>query len=391
MIQIQRVFGTDVGTKYRLDPSFNLSCRASRDQNVVDFLASTVRGLMSSVSRPYPPQREINYDSAVNMLLRSMSMAQGVPFAWGYVDKPADGTLLLLFLPPNAPFPTDGIRFQDSEVKYTLPAGSRELEVHEIKFGFIPGSTDSNASRVRRRYRLSKGGHAQLVLVHYTRGPPTHIQPALMNQPIRGYPLRSVNEPSVYVTGEKMGQKVYPPGSGPMHAGPGPASMPPATIGLGMNFNQQQAMVAQQNNTMETLERRRERERERERAARERSGSTSGRPPPQQQQREEDDSGDEVDQISTRTLAVARYKRNHDWMNDVFRQAAYGSRTAEPQPTPYSIFSKDDMDEKAKLQEEIEALQFRSSQRRADRTREAQTDLDPADMSMSSVGEPIAV
>lgn len=34
-------------------------------------------------------------------------------------------------------------------------------------------------------------------------------------------------------------------------------------------------------------------------------------------------SADEVDQISTRTLAVARYKHNHDWMNDVFRQAAY--------------------------------------------------------------------
>ena len=34
-------------------------------------------------------------------------------------------------------------------------------------------------------------------------------------------------------------------------------------------------------------------------------------------------SADEIDQISTRTLAVARYKHNHDWMNDVFRQAAY--------------------------------------------------------------------
>ena len=32
---------------------------------------------------------------------------------------------------------------------------------------------------------------------------------------------------------------------------------------------------------------------------------------------------DEVDQISTRTLAIARYKHNHDWMNDVFCQAAY--------------------------------------------------------------------
>ena len=35
-------------------------------------------------------------------------------------------------------------------------------------------------------------------------------------------------------------------------------------------------------------------------------------------------SADEVDTISTRALAVARYKRNHDWMNEVFHQAAFG-------------------------------------------------------------------
>ena len=97
-----------------------------------------------------------------------------------------------------------------------------------------------------------------------------------MNQPARSYPLRTVNEPSVYVTGEKAGVKVYPPGGPQMHGGPGgPASMPPATIGLGMNLNQQQAMISQQNNAMESLERRRERERERERA-RDRTGSTAG-------------------------------------------------------------------------------------------------------------------
>lgn len=102
------------------------------------------------------------------------------------------------------------------------------------------------------------------------------IQQALMNQSVRAYPLRTVNEPSVYVTGEKAGTKVYPQGGPQMHGGPGgPASMPPTTIGLGMNLNQQQAMIAQQNNTMESLERRRERERERERA-RDRTGSAAG-------------------------------------------------------------------------------------------------------------------
>lgn len=88
-----------------------------------------------------------------------------------------------------------------------------------------------------------------------------------MNQPVRSYPLRTVNEPSVYVTGEKAGSKVYPPGGPQMLGGPGgSASMPPTTIGLGMNLNQQQAMISQQNNAMDSLERRRvDRDRERTR------------------------------------------------------------------------------------------------------------------------------
>lgn len=33
---------------------------------------------------------------------------------------------------------------------------------------------------------------------------------------------------------------------------------------------------------------------------------------------------DEMDGISTRTLALTRYKRNHDLMNEVFVHAAFG-------------------------------------------------------------------
>ena len=36
-----------------------------------------------------------------------------------------DGTILLLFLPHNSPFPIDGIRFQEPEAKFALPAGPR--------------------------------------------------------------------------------------------------------------------------------------------------------------------------------------------------------------------------------------------------------------------------
>lgn len=43
------------------------------------------------------------------------------------------------------------------------------MEIAEIKFGFIPNH-DQVAYRVRRRYRIIKGGHPQLILIHYSRG-----------------------------------------------------------------------------------------------------------------------------------------------------------------------------------------------------------------------------
>ena len=80
------------------------------------------------------------------------------------------------------------------------------------------------------------------------------------------YPLRPVNEPAIFVMGEKAGQKVYQPGANVSRPNPGPMAPP----GVPINFAQQHAIVAQQNSAMEALERRRERER-----ARERSGSTT--------------------------------------------------------------------------------------------------------------------
>ncbi|KAF9013334.1 hypothetical protein BDQ17DRAFT_1343234 [Cyathus striatus] len=296
---------------------------------------------------------QMTYETAVGMLLRAHQLAQNTPFAWGYVDKPQDGQVMLLYLPPQSPFPNDGVRYQDAEVKYTIPAGSREIEVSEIKNGFIPGSGETAASRVRRRFRFMKGGDPRLVLVHYSRGQPTPILPTLINTPVRAYPLRPVSEPAVYVIGEKAGHKVYPPAH-PMAGGaPGGQPMPPPSIGLGMNLSQQQAMLAQQNNNMDALERRR----------RERAASTSAPRPPVM---EPEGSDDETELISTRTLALARYRRNHDLMNEVFTQAAFGSKNAPPAPSPYSIFAQGDLDDKVtKLQAEVEELKAKSALRRS--------------------------
>jgi len=292
---------------------------------------------------------------------------------------------MLIFVPQQLAFPTDGLRYQENEQKYVIPVSGRELEVCEVRFGFIPNH-DNAAFRVRRRYRLTKGGHPQLFLIHYFRGQSIPIVPSL-NQPLRAYPLRQPNEPAVYVLGEKMGQKVpVAPGPGPMGGVPTPGGdgrgpLPPGAIGgMGMNFGMgmganPQALLAQQNSAMEALERRTQRERERtaNMAAQQRHAPRV----------EDDDSADEADMISSRTLALARYRRNHEFMNEVFMYAGFGNLKDIPPPkSPYSNFKKDDLEAKiTKLNSEIEELQAKAATRR-----EAREAEELADVSMDGLG-----
>ncbi|KAF8828617.1 hypothetical protein HHX47_DHR3000014 [Lentinula edodes] len=391
---------------------------------------------------------QVTLEGSVSLLLRAAQQAMTVPFVWSWIDRALDGQTFIVFLPSHTPFPIDGIRWPESENKYSINQGTpKELEVCEAKFGFVPGSGETMAARIRRRYRLVHGGGMggmgampQLWVVHYTRGPNgPPIPPAIANQPARMYPLRQVNEPPMFVAGEKLGQKVFPGqggmGGGMPSGGAGmgmgmgagiPSGMPGMQSGIGGGvgggmpggitgnmggnmgmpggagaFNQQQAqaLIAQQNSNMEMLEARR-------------THSLGGRagplppgapvpgapgmhgppvpgphgrgiPPPGvgvpgvppgrrpvgapggQGSPDDDDSGDEIDSISTRTHALMRYKRNHDLMNEVFVKASFGVQpNSKPPTSPYAIFDKKELDEKAaRLSTEIAALQARAEEK----------------------------
>ena len=85
---------------------------------------------------------QISYDQAIGLLTQAADMAQRVPFAWAYIDKPpgeihislvsqillqssrlsADGQAYLIYILPNSPLaPPDGIRWLDQEKSYRLP------------------------------------------------------------------------------------------------------------------------------------------------------------------------------------------------------------------------------------------------------------------------------
>lgn len=82
------------------------------------------------------------------------------------------------------------------------------------------------------------------------------IMPALIGQPMRAYPLRAVNEPHMYVLGEKAGQKVYA-SQQQSHA----TGMPTALGAVPTAMQHQAALLAAQSREMEALERRQGRDR----------------------------------------------------------------------------------------------------------------------------------
>ncbi|OAX36983.1 hypothetical protein K503DRAFT_261731 [Rhizopogon vinicolor AM-OR11-026] len=305
----------------------------------------------------FAPHPNISLETAANMLFRAIQTSQNLPYHWTFIDKPQEGQIYLLFMPNPALPLNDGIRWQDQENRFAMPVqrGARELEVAEVKYGFVPNSPDTSAWRVRRRYRLHKGGHPQLVLVHYSRVPAIQIVPSLLNTPVRQYPLRQITDPPVYVIGDKMGQKAFPQapgpgqGPGPHHQGGMPIPMPP----VGMN---PQAMIAQQNSNMEALERRRERDRER---ARDGSASAVGqRPGPPRL--DDDESADESELLSTRTLALTRYRRNHELMEEVFKQAAFGTKGSPPPKRIYEAFDKEELEANVVRRKSSTSMLFRA-------------------------------
>lgn len=82
---------------------------------------------------------------------------------------------------------------------------------------------------------------------------------------------------------------------------------------------------------------------------------------------EDDDSGDELESVSTRTLAKTRYLRNHDYMNQVFAYAAYGDKSLPTKPVTeiYSEWKKDEMEDKiTQLSNEIVGLENAAEERR---------------------------
>ena len=80
----------------------------------------------------YPEQLglhpQLSYEMALQYLIKAHHLAAQVPFQFGYIDKPQEGSLFMVFvLPQQRMFPNDGIRYQEQEQRYIIPAGANRV------------------------------------------------------------------------------------------------------------------------------------------------------------------------------------------------------------------------------------------------------------------------
>ncbi|ELU44855.1 hypothetical protein AG1IA_01114 [Rhizoctonia solani AG-1 IA] len=137
----------------------------------------------------------LTFEEAIQFLHQLCSgPGANLTYSWQFIDKPS----------VSAPTPLiDGIHYLDNETTYRP---SQELEVQEVRFGFIPVLSLFTIPRDPQSVRkiiIDKNNFANLIID--TALPPT------MNVPIRNYPLPIINEPPMYVVGEKSGQRVMAP------------------------------------------------------------------------------------------------------------------------------------------------------------------------------------
>ncbi|GJN73121.1 hypothetical protein PLIIFM63780_007187 [Purpureocillium lilacinum] len=278
----------------------------------------------------YPTMPRIDTNEVAKWLMNAPQVARDrAPFFWTYLDKPADGTILLTWQPLQrlgTNFATDGFVWAPPEQVYKHDLGNGlMLEIYYLKAGYIPG--EQFAMHARRRFRLVPvPGHPNppqpdmsLFIVHYGPSEPNDRIPAqmvpydervnaIMQQ--RHYLLRAgqirrkefmlsdrVNWPSLpELTRQQMGPQMVPRGVPQQMAYPTqPTPGPPAKRARHAQNQGQQPAVA----------------------------GVPGMPAvdPAFDDDEDITRGDMFDHLTQREISLSRYKQNHEWMEEILSSA----------------------------------------------------------------------
>ncbi|PHH50915.1 hypothetical protein CFIMG_004616RA [Ceratocystis fimbriata CBS 114723] len=299
--------------------------------------------LISAAKYPMMPRVEVH--DVTKMLLDAPRIAKTQsPFFWTYLDRPADGTLLLAWQPTarvGPQFATDGLIWGPPENYFKQDVGNGlTLEIYFYKSGCVPGEQVTLHSRKRFRLVPTPGAapsngpqpDPNLFLVHYGPAEPADRLPAatipfdervqsLMNN--RQYMLRlgpiprkdfmladrnnwpQIHLPRdgrpVFISGppqrgvpQQMAYPAHPPAAAPptkraRHSAAAAATTTAAPAPAAAAPLMPPAVIQ------------------------------PPAPPPEVILAEEEDNfrGDMFDQVTPREIAMIRYQQNHEWMEQI--------------------------------------------------------------------------
>lgn len=249
------------------------------------------------------------------------------PFYWSYLDRPADGIILLTWQPEGqlgTSMASDGYVWAGAETVYVMPIDGYVLEIYQQKAGYAPG--EPMATHARRRYRLLPGKFPNpsapapdpsLWITHYYPAEPADRVPS--NAVPTDMRTQSVMQTRAYLQSQgQIQQKEFMlhdrskwpqiafPGRGPPQRGP--AYFNP----MQARTPQQMAYPAQQTTPGPAPKR------ARTQASQPHAAAQAAVPVELMDDEEDTSRGDMFDHMTPREVSQSRYIQNHEWMEEIF-------------------------------------------------------------------------
>ncbi|CAG8689818.1 10235_t:CDS:10, partial [Acaulospora morrowiae] len=314
----------------------------------------------------YPKQKVVSPTYVADIFDKAILSMDRIIFTHSIIDKPQEGQLYLISLPPTTEVSSDGYHYLDAEItlKSNLPDG-RELLCSERKQGFAPG--DPITSKVRRRYRFATG-HSDLQLLHYSsldENQRQRVNPAYMAP--RRYPIppmpASIGPYARPLTG--MSQ-IPSPMHKPVQSSPaqrGPIATAP-TIPMVNPYVQFQARagggINQRMNPQGHLTHTPAKSNRRAKGAKNKSAMAAAAAVAVEET--DEPSGDELDNLKLREVSMSRFKRNHEYLSEIF--SAYSISNIIPPESPYQSLNVEELKQRlADGEAEIEKMKSENAEK----------------------------
>ncbi|KAK2623980.1 hypothetical protein QTJ16_006614 [Diplocarpon rosae] len=274
----------------------------------------------------FPSLAHLHPDKVAEYLIGAPKIARDqAPFYWTYLDRPADGSVLLVWQSSSLgqDFPSDGYIWTPTESPFAIEvAGGYTLEMYQQKTGFAPN--EPVATHSRRRYRLLPSRTASsnpapdpaLWIIHYTQCDPHDRVPSNVI-PVDIRMQQIMNTRSYLQSHGQIVQKEFmlhdrnnwpsigfprgPPRGGPPMYG---ANAPPARMPQTMAYPAQQHPAGPPTKRARTQP-----------SANQAAASTAAAL--EGDDEEDFTRGDFFDLMTPRDVSMARYKQNHEWMEEV--------------------------------------------------------------------------